>query len=106
MAKKARHHPRIGDLRWVAGHDSWETTVELLPGKNLVHFRFQSLRLSSVYVLLGSFSCLWLCALAYFGVVALRNDDRVPTTSIGEPAGEVYLPSADPVELPRRREAA
>jgi hypothetical protein len=32
MADAVRHHRAIGDLRWVEGHDSWETTVELLPG--------------------------------------------------------------------------
>lgn len=32
MANEIRHHPGIGDLRWVESHNSWEGAVELLPG--------------------------------------------------------------------------
>jgi hypothetical protein len=32
MAEVTRHHPGIGDLRWVENHDAWEGTVELMPG--------------------------------------------------------------------------
>ena len=32
MAGAVRRHPAFGDLRWNAGLDSWEATVDLLPG--------------------------------------------------------------------------
>lgn len=32
MVDTVRRHPAIGELRWVEGYDSWEATIELLPG--------------------------------------------------------------------------
>lgn len=32
MPKKVRHHPGLGELRWDAEVNSWETTLDLHPG--------------------------------------------------------------------------
>src|SRR4051794_34136967 len=32
MADAVRHHPGVGELRWVKAHDSWEGAIESLPG--------------------------------------------------------------------------
>ncbi len=32
MADVVRHHPGVGELRWVKAHDAWEGTIEFLPG--------------------------------------------------------------------------
>jgi hypothetical protein len=32
VADVVRQHPGVGQLRWVKAHDSWEGTIEFLPG--------------------------------------------------------------------------